>query len=784
MTLSERQHQREIFERASVGVLEVNMAGVVTYANPHACSLVGVNSFEGLDLRSFYEDPEVVSEQLANRRAGLIGNYRAHIIRQTDQVRLPVKVTSIPLPGPDGEVAGAIALFRVPIEEEINRLHQEVEDPDSVLYRVMQELRRVVPFDMVTATRFSDDLRHTQPFFVCRYFDGEDRATWRKKQWDALPPALAPVVQDTSITLIPDLAERLADPSLGALRETPLVQSLVEDGLQCCIRRPILRNNQLFASVTFYSRSPGGLSENDRERIGELPIAASVIQAIEHFDRKREQEQHKLLREIAFCGTVEAAYVTLLKRLCEMFAWPHAGVYRVDHALRRIKLVAVCNAPHAPVTAGLDYEQPIDKGILGRVVRGRAPALVPDIAADPDYVADPTTRPGKATAGSELSVPLGLEGDGKVRWIIDVEDPRLNAFSDKELRWFVETAKQVGGIMQRLSTLHFLNECLDHTSEPIVVVDTHGIIKRANPAAADIFRLRSEKELRGPVEALFQSPEDAAEAMMGADGFVGEFTLHRPGQDDFVVAGVSRKPLPDDIGGSIFVFKDMRPIRRRLELELLEGAAYEIALETRTPLMVAISQLERSTRDGAGLDAQAAELVLKYLYRTQHAYAKLAMFNAEVQAMPGDRRIVDLAAEVRAMCRWLPPEVAALVHVAEAEAGRPARVHGDCFQLAFVIETVLMFFVRTAPEEVGVIVTVATRDDRVLVQFDGRLSARSGSAGQPWGDDPSHSELRLAYPLISQYVSRNDGEYIAELLSDGRARHTLSFPVAGSAHAL
>jgi len=756
MNLSERQHQREIFERASVGVIEVDRDGIVTYANPHARSLVGVPSFDGLNLRVFYEDQDLASVQLANRRAGLIGNYRARIIRQTDKVHLPVKVTAIPLTDSDGEVVGAFALFRVPIEEEINRIHQEVDEPDSVLYRVMKELRRVVPFDMVTATRFSADLRHSQPFFMCRYSGDEDHATWRRKQWDAIPSELNSVVADTSTVIMPDLAERLADPALGSLGQTPVVQALIAAGVQCCIRRPILRNNKLFASVTFYSAKANGLTEDDRERIGELPIAASVLQAIDHSDRKREQEQHRLLREIAFCPSVEAVYLTLLRRLCEMFAWPHAAVYRVDHALKRIKLVASCDAPHAPVTAGLDHEQPIDQGILGRVVRLKQPALIPDIAADVDFVPNALHHDEKPRMRSQLSVPLGLEGDGKVRWIIDVQDSRLDAFSEEELRWFCDTAKQVGGFMQRLSTLHFLSECLDHTSEPIVVVDAHGDIKRANPAAAELFRVGSEKNIRGPVDGLFRSSDEAAKALTAPDGFLGEFALRRPGQEDFVAAGVSRKGLPGDIGGAIYVFKDMSAIRRRLELELLERAAYEIALETRTPLMYAISELERAARGGTGMPAAGLEAVLKYLYRTQHAYAKLAMFNAEVQSMPEDRGIIDLAAEVRALYRWLPPETATLVHV-ELDPSRPARVRGDCFQLVFVIETVLMFFLRTAPEEVPVVVTVTTHDDRVLVQFDGRLALQSASVGQLWGGDPSHSELRLAYPLISQYVARNDG---------------------------
>lgn len=775
MNLSKRQHQRAVFERASIGVIETDCDGRVSYANPHAMNLAGVQRYEGLDLRALFHDPAQLDEQLRNRRAGLVGNYRARLVRQSDQALLPVEVTAVPITDAEGRITGSFALLRHPLEEEINRIHQEVDEPDSVLFRVMQELHKVVPYDLVAVTRYSADLHHSQPFFQYRPGAGGGRVHWRKKQWDAIPALLSAEVADTRTLLLTGLPARLTDPRLAPLRDTPLVQVLLQEGLQCCIRRTIRRNRRVCASVNFFARAEDGLTEEHRARVDELPIAASVLQAIDHFDRRREAEQNRLLREVAFCPTIEAVYQTLLRRLCEIFAWQRASVFRVDHASARIRLVALFAAPHTAITRGLSYEQPITAGVLGRVVRTRQTQVVPDVAADPDYLpasGGALTPEAPMPVRSELCWPLGLEGEGKVRWIINVDDSRVDAFSDEEVRWLGETAHHVAGFMQRLSTLNFLSECVEHTSDALVVVDAHGQIKRANPAAAEFFGVGAEKALRGPVDGLFGSTSEAERARQATDGHLGEFDVGVAGGHT-AAAAVSRSSLPDDIGGAIYVFKDMRPIRRALELELLGRTAYEVAMETRTPLMVAVTELERAVRANDAVPPASAERLLKYLYRTQHAYTKLAMHNTEVREAPRQPQLMDLGLELRALLRWLPDEMRALARY--EPAAQPVRCEADCFELGFVLETVLMFFLRMAPEEIPLRVSVQRQGDEAVVSFEGVLSRQLSTSGPGSRDQHALSDLRLAEPLIHHYVQRNGGRFQQQWMAGDLARHTLRF---------
>ncbi len=765
MDLSQLHDQRDILDRATIGVVQSDLDGTVMYANPCAMNLLGVDRYEGARLGSFFEEKHVLHDQLSSRRAGQIGSYRTRMRRASDGALVAIHVTATPIVGPQGDIVGSFALMRMPLDEEINRLHQEAGDANSVLFRVMQEVRKVVPFDLVTASRFSEDLCHCQVFFLYRPDASRAKVEW-SKQWHWLPEPLQPEVAQTETRRYGNLRERLAGADVSHMRAGS-VRTLIEEGVESCVRRPLRQHDKLVASVTFYSRRPDGFSDEQVSAIDHLPIAASVMQAIDYADRRRDADRYKLLREVAYCPTMEALYEALLRRLCDIFLWNNVAIYRVDHARGRIKLVAACQAPHAPVIEGLTYEQDIDVGILGRVVQSGEPQLVADVLRDPDFLLDDHME----TAASELSWPVCVE-DNKVRWIIDVTDSRVNAFAVQELRWLGEVAHEVGGSMQRLSTLSFLAACLDSASDPIVVVDTHGQVKRANPAAARLFGVPTTRDVTGPLMAFIASTEESSRALAQPDGDLGE-VLIRHGEGT-VAVGLSRRSLPADTGGAIYVFKDLRPIRRGLQLELMEKTTYDIALETRTPLMYAISALERLADDQRPLSQAGAERVLKYLYRVKHAYTKLAMFNANVRDTRGFVDCIDLGAELRILHEALPDEMRELVELMLPP--QPVKIQGDRFEVAFVLETLLLFFVRTAPEELPVKVRLWAEGTDAQITIEGCVPADWQLARN---DEGMPSELRLAYPLLRELLDRNGGVDAQVPLDGGSLRHELRFPFGG-----
>ncbi len=89
-------------------------------------------------------------------------------------------------------------------------------------------------------------------------------------------------------------------------------------------------------------------------------------------------------------------------------------------------------------------------GVTGWCVLNRRPLLVPDVTAEPRYIA---VRP---TARSELAVPI-YDGD-QVIGVIDLESDRLNGFAPADLTALEQLAAEAARVMQCLWQLGHLKE--------------------------------------------------------------------------------------------------------------------------------------------------------------------------------------------------------------------------------------------------------------------------------------------------------------------------------------
>lgn len=771
-------HQRALFDNNSLlGVVETGINGDVRYANNRAMEMLGVYSYEGTHLASFYEDAGVLRHQLEERQAGVIGNYRAVLRRASDGTKMAVQVTAIPTTDELGRVSGSFAVIRLPLEEEINRLHQEIYEADKVLYLIIRELEKAIPFDLVTASRFSSDLAHLQTFLLYTR-NPVEKIEWRK-QWESVPKPLVLKIGEKGTSLYTNLEEQLAADALGSLRQTPVVQELVKQRVQTCIRLPILRKNELYAAVTFYSRKTDGLTEEHRRLIETLPIATSVIHTIQYFDQKRDNERHALLTKIAHCSTINGLYDVLAIGLCEIFKWPRVTIYRVDHAKKRLSAVSTYQQKATKRKIKKLPGQSILDGVLGRVVRDRKSQAVADVGNDPNYFPNdglggvqsvlcvPVFDTAISERGADANEPTDLEGR-KVRWVIEAEETRPDAFSDEEKFWLEEVANEVSGFMQKLRTLHFLFECMNSASDAMIVIDANKCIRASNVAAINLF---GQELNRLEFSALF-SEADTKQIDELPSGYLGEYeSIVGKGKQ----LSVSKKSLPDDIGGALFTLRDLRLVRRALELELLEQTAYEVALEARTPLMLALSFLERlPARDEDGW-RQSVERTRQYLLRVNHAYTKLATFNTSVQAKSGATRVIDLNLEAETIASSLPIELQKLIHLHTVEPN--TKIDANPFEIAFVLETVLMFFVRSCPEDTHVSVTVTRPRLFARCIIEGIVPSRDEEQGALAPSRALETELRLAGPIVDRFIRKNRGRWHFVNRREGGARFSFLFPL-------
>jgi PAS domain S-box-containing protein len=121
---------------------------------------------------------------------------------------------------------------------------------------------------------------------------------------------------------------------------------------------------------------------------------------------------------------------------------------------------------------------PLDRGVIGRVVRTGQPSLVADVSQDPDYVAVlPQTR-------SLLAVPLMARGE--VIGVIILESPQVATFSEEDLQFLVglaghtaialENARLYQGAERQLARLSVLADVSRAVSSAL---DLQEVMKRA-----------------------------------------------------------------------------------------------------------------------------------------------------------------------------------------------------------------------------------------------------------------------------------------------------------------
>ena len=142
----------------------------------------------------------------------------------------------------------------------------------------------------------------------------------------------------------------------------------------------------------------------------------------------------KLAEGLATAETLEAVLWAVAHEALGTMQLEDCIIYLVDHE-RRACVQAAAYGPKNPegTTILAPIEIPFDRGIVGRVVRTAAPALVLDVHADPDYLTDDATR------NAELAVPI--IADGEVIGVIDSEHSETGFFTTRHETVFMAIAR-------------------------------------------------------------------------------------------------------------------------------------------------------------------------------------------------------------------------------------------------------------------------------------------------------------------------------------------------------
>jgi putative nucleotidyltransferase with HDIG domain len=150
----------------------------------------------------------------------------------------------------------------------------------------------------------------------------------------------------------------------------------------------------------------------------------------------------RLATSLSRAASVESVAREAVRTLHEHFDYYLAVVQRLDPD-GVLRVLAAAGPLAAEVGGFLAIEQPVERGINGRVARSGRPAMVNDTSRDPDYLG----FPGAADPGSELSLPIVV---AETNWgVLNLEQRERGAFGEEDLLLAHVVAGQIGAAIHR-----------------------------------------------------------------------------------------------------------------------------------------------------------------------------------------------------------------------------------------------------------------------------------------------------------------------------------------------
>lgn len=311
-------------------------------------------------------------------------------------------------------------------------------------------------------------------------------------------------------------------------------------------------------------------------------------------------------RVLAANGPSSAALDQVMDLLVGRFGYRRPSIYLRDGSIMRLG-------------AYRGYADPIEvfdgsSGVVGRVMRTRQPALVTDVAEDPDYHAvDPDVR-------SEVSVPLMSEGS--VIGVLNVEsiaDERLDE-SDRDL--MVVVGDRISAALELARERQALRDRAALFTRLVAfgtAINTSLDPDRVQQAIVEAIATALEADFAGLVVRDPATGEDRLTAAFGVDpAYVGVRIL--PGEGMVGQAIVRRSVIRDDALGRADFPSTVQGLRipdtlATMAIPLIADEAILGAISvSRTDLSRPFTPLEEE-----GLTLMAAQVVLALRNATLHA---------------------------------------------------------------------------------------------------------------------------------------------------------------------
>lgn len=768
---------KEVFDKSPLGIVKVNVRERITYANPKALEIFGIDRWEDKSLKEIFPDDDtyaIVRSQFKKRKLGLSDEYETTITRPNDGRKIPIKISAMPETDLKGHFTGSFAIVQsMLLERTIEAIHEHIgtkRDAQQMLSAIAKEVEQVMPYALFTVSLYTPAMTH-----VCQLFSyyPEGQLEWQVRWWK-IPDFLRDWLRKKEIIIIDSLEKLFVYSEWQRLRNMPDIKTFLKEGFRSSIRYPILKEDMVVASVALYGKAEKAFDKNHKNLLKALPLGKAVVMALYYEETKDLKFLLDLMRDISSsANNIQQVADTIVNRLAVHFKWPSVALFRVDEGRGKICLLSQ-KASSKEFRFPHDFEQSVDEGVLGYSYRKNEPITIGDVHTDAKF--RDVYKATLADTLSQLCLPIKA---GEVSWLLNIEDRRRNAFSEQEEAALNRVVNELAAFLEKAWLHHFLSASLHHATDAVIVTDMKGHIKNVNPATTTLLHT-SEEQIKGrPLKNYFKRV-DVADRLLEGKIQSTEVILRRGSQGEVPVI-FSTSKLEHHFTDKVFFATDLSVHKRLEELKHLDRMYYELGTQTKTPLSLAFSWLDRLKRETKNDNLrETLDKTLRQLTKVELSYDRLALYDERHGIIPYNELLLDISEFLNTVLDEFPASERDMIDIEGGDSSHYLR--GDLFQLSFCFATILSYLVRFVPEKRKISVKISSHSALVKIQINGFVP---DPTKQPSFDIVTSrlsskvvAQMALNEKLISAFIRTHNGVFHPPKREGEKIEFRIDLPIA------
>jgi PAS domain S-box-containing protein len=771
------ESDRRIFDQQPLGIVRYDLTQQITYANLKAGEILGRDATQlpGTPILALVPDAknrDIVQSHFKKRMEGVSDEYELRVTRLDDGCSVPVRIAgSTEFDNQDRPVGGFVIFRSVELEHTVEAIHQEIEmsrDARRLLRAVAEIIGNAVPFDELSVSVFSKDMRHA----AALYIHGDDER-WQTR-WYPISEGLAKwMMQPPNPQAVDDLREFVERPEMDELRNGRDLQTAIDDGFRSFIRYSIVREGKVAACFSVCSKTVGAYGEEHCRLLKALPIEKAVSTALYHRDRQEQEFRHDLLRRLACCRTSRDIALRLVKALAKHYGWQNVAIFEIDKTKRQFTVKAQKAKGKNPYRLPRGFTQPLESGVLGHVYQTGEAVNIGDVGAGQGVAARFIRFNNKTT--SELCLPI--RADHQVRWLLNVEDGKENAFSAEEQAAIEDIITDVEFVLEHLFTSYALDEVFTKANDLIVLTDHEGRIVRSNPTTERLLGV-TEGALQGRTFREFFADPAVADYVDGQAAVTEvEVDLLDCARQPVKVL-LSGRLLPGELDRKVFFAQDLSVLRRLEELETIGAMFQEIAVQTRTPLALVSGFLRRIHQKLPAPMTEGLAKAITHLRKVEVTHERLLLLSRD-DSPPRDGCVVNMQQLIDGVLAELTEEEQKTIEIVSSD--RIPRVNADYYDMWFVVVSLLSYLLRYLPVGEKIKMNLRSDDDAVDLRIAGFVptTAPAASGTSSEGHEArTRAEIALGESIIRRFVGHHGGSYSQVAGADAAREFRIRLPAS------